>query len=158
MKLRIINQIQNAEYQPKHTILVVEIYVNKGITAMNKIVINGRLIREPELKEMEKNTLLCTIFIANDVWFGSNKKTGFYKCQAWGQIGKIIGENAKTGTELFITGRLEQYRYENEKGIWYMTITLLWNSLISVLNRIRVMKNILPERMLGLMNYFFIKV
>ncbi len=83
---------------------------------MNKIMLSGRLIREPELKEMEKNNLLCTVFIANDVWFGSNKKTGFYKCQAWGQIGKIIGENARTGTELFITGRLEQYRYDNDKG------------------------------------------
>jgi single stranded DNA-binding protein len=83
---------------------------------MNKIMISGRLIRAPEVKEMEKNNILCTIFIANDVWFGTNKKTGFYKCQAWGQIGKIISENAKTGTELFVTGRLEQYRYDNDKG------------------------------------------
>lgn len=79
-------------------------------------MINGRLIRDPESKEMEKNTFLCTVFIANDVWFGSNKKTGFYKCQAWGQLGRIIADNAKTGTELFITGRLEQYRYENDRG------------------------------------------
>jgi len=83
---------------------------------MNKIMINGRLIKDPDTKHMEKNALLCTFFIANDVWFGSNKKTGFYKCQAWGPIGKIIGDNAKTGTELFITGRLEQYRFENDKG------------------------------------------
>ena len=83
---------------------------------MNKIMINGRLIKDPETKQMEKNTFLCTFFIANDVWFGNSKKTGFYKCQGWGQLGKIIGENAKTGTELFITGRLEQYRYENEQG------------------------------------------
>ena len=83
---------------------------------MNKIMINGRLIREAEGKELEKNNFLCTFFIANDVWFGQNKKTGFYKCQAWGQLGKIICENAQTGTELFVTGRLEQHRYENEAG------------------------------------------
>lgn len=83
---------------------------------MNKVMLNGRLIREPEGKEMEKNNFLCTVFIANDVWFGQNKKTGFYKCQAWGQMGKIIAENAKTGTEIFITGRLEQYRHDDEKG------------------------------------------
>ena len=83
---------------------------------MNKVLLNGRLIKDPEGKELEKNNYLCTFFIANDVWFGQNKKTGFYKCQAWGQLGKIITENAKTGTELFITGRLEQYIYENDKG------------------------------------------
>ena len=83
---------------------------------MNKVLLNGRLIKDPDGKELEKNNYLCTFFIANDVWFGQNKKTGFYKCQAWGQLGKIITENAKTGTELFITGRLEQYIYENDKG------------------------------------------
>lgn len=83
---------------------------------MNKICINGRLIKDPDLKPLENNNALCTFFIANDVWFGSNKKTGFFKCQAWGNLGKIISEHSKTGTELFITGRLEQYRYETEKG------------------------------------------
>ncbi len=83
---------------------------------MNKICLNGRLIREPETKELESNNFICTIFIANEVHFGQNKKTGFYKCTAWGNIGKIIAEHAETGTELFITGRLDQHRYEDEKG------------------------------------------
>ena len=88
----------------------------REVNPMNKICINGRLIKDPDLKPLENNNSLCTVFIANDVWFGSNKKTGFFKCQAWGNLGKIISEHSKTGTELFITGRLEQYRYETEKG------------------------------------------
>ncbi len=59
---------------------------------------------------------MSAFFIANNVWFGQNKKTGYYKRQAWGPIGRIIADNARTGTELFITGRLDQYRYENDKG------------------------------------------
>ena len=83
---------------------------------MNKVCINGRLIKDPELKELENNNSLWTFFIANDVHFGTNKKTGFYKAQAWGNLAKIITEHAKTGTELYITGRLDQYRYENDQG------------------------------------------
>ncbi len=83
---------------------------------MNKLCINGRLIKAPELTPLENNNSLCTFFIANDVQFGSNKKTDFFKCTAWGNLGKIIAEHAQVGTELFITGRLEQYRYENENG------------------------------------------
>ncbi len=83
---------------------------------MNKVCINGRLIKEPEGKELENKNYLCTFFIANDVWFGQNKKTGFYKCTAWSQLGKIIAEHAKAGTEIFITGRLEQHRYDDDKG------------------------------------------
>ena len=83
---------------------------------MNRVCINGRLIKEPELKSLDNNNAVCTFFIANDVHFGTNKKTGFYKCTAWGNIGKIISENAKTGTELFITGRLEYHKYEDKNG------------------------------------------
>jgi len=87
-----------------------------GGKPMNKVCINGRLIKDPEHKALENNNSLTTFFLANDVWFGGNKKTGFYKCQAWGALGKIIAENAKTGTELFVTGRLDQYRWEDEAG------------------------------------------
>ncbi len=83
---------------------------------MNKIHINGRLVKDPLLKELENNNAVCNFFIANDVHFGANKKTGFYKVTAWGNNARIIAGHAATGTELFITGRLEQSRYENEKG------------------------------------------
>jgi len=83
---------------------------------MNKVMINGRLIREPEFQPFENNNSRCTIFIANDVYQGTKKVTGFYRCVAWGKLGQIIADNAKTGTELFITGHLEQHRYEDETG------------------------------------------
>ena len=83
---------------------------------MNRLSINGRLTLAPVLKELDNNNAQCTFFIANDIHFGANKKTGFFKVTAWGQQARIIAEHAKVGTELFISGRLEQYRYEDEKG------------------------------------------
>ena len=83
---------------------------------MNKICINGRLTKDPELKPLENDNSLCSFFIANDVHFGNNKKTGFYRCTAFGNIAKIIADHAKKGTELFISGRLDQRRYEDKDG------------------------------------------
>ena len=83
---------------------------------MNRLCINGRLTLAPVLKELENNNAVCTIFIANDIHFGANKKTGFFKATAWGQQARIIAAHAAVGTELFITGRLEQYRYKDEQG------------------------------------------
>ena len=65
---------------------------------MNKIHINGRLIKGPALKELEKNNAVCTFFITNDVRFGSNKKTGFYKVTAGGNQARIIAEHAAINT------------------------------------------------------------
>ncbi|MCU0822223.1 MAG: single-stranded DNA-binding protein [Spirochaetes bacterium] len=83
---------------------------------MNKLCINGRLIKDPELKQLENNNSLCTFFIANDVYSGGNKKTGFYKCTAFGKLAQSIAEYARTGRELFITGRLDQYSYQDQAG------------------------------------------
>ena len=79
-------------------------------------MINGRLVKEPELKELDRGNARCVIFIANDVYLGQNKETGFYRVTAWGKLARIVAESANTGTELFITGRLEQNRYEDENG------------------------------------------
>lgn len=83
---------------------------------MNRVCISGRLLKEPELKNLNNNNAVCTFFIANNVHFGNNKKTGFYKCVAWGNVGKIVAEHAKTGTKLFIAGRLDQRWYEDKNG------------------------------------------
>ncbi len=83
---------------------------------MNKLCINGRITMEPVLKELENNNALCTFFFANDVHYGTNKKTGFYKATAWGGTARLIAQYAKVGTELFMTGRIDQYRYEDENG------------------------------------------
>jgi len=93
---------------------------------MNSVNLSGRLIRDPEIKTFENGSTLCSFFIANDIHFGTNKKTGFYKCQAWGHVGKVIAENAKTGAELFLTGRLDQYRYEdeNKKQVYDVSIVV----------------------------------
>jgi single stranded DNA-binding protein len=93
---------------------------------MNKVCINGRIIKETSLKELENNNALCTFFIANDVHYGNNKKTGFYKVTAWGNQARIIAEHAKVGSELFITGRLDQYTYEddNKKTVYDVSIVL----------------------------------
>ncbi len=83
---------------------------------MNKVCISGRLTREPDYKEYPEQIHLTTIFIANNIYFGEKEKTGFFKVKAWGNQAKIIAEHCKTGTLLFITGRLEQSRYEDENG------------------------------------------
>jgi len=83
---------------------------------MNKICLSGNLTSDPILTEHENDVTRCTMFVANNVYFGDSKTTGFYRVTAWGKLAKIVSEKCKTGTKVFITGRLEQYRYEDENG------------------------------------------
>ncbi len=83
---------------------------------MNKVCISGRLVRDPSVHSFQNQNQLTTIFIANNIYYGDNEKTGFFKVNVWGNLGKIIAEHCKTGTKLFVTGRLEQSQYQNEDG------------------------------------------
>lgn len=83
---------------------------------MNQVCINGRLTTNPVFRELENDNAVCTLFIANNVYFGKNQKANFLKVTAWGKQGRVLAEHARTGTELFITGRLEQSTYVDRHG------------------------------------------
>ena len=83
---------------------------------MNKVCINGRLIKDPELKIFNNSTSLCTFFIANETLPGKNKNTGLYKCSAWGKPGRSLAYHAEKGSEVSITGRLHQKKNEDKNG------------------------------------------
>jgi single-strand DNA-binding protein len=93
---------------------------------MNKVCISGRLTSAPIFKTYQNDIQLTTFFIANNEYYGDTEKTGFYKIKAWGRNARIINEFCSTGTKLFITGRLEQYRYqdENDRTVYDVSISL----------------------------------
>lgn len=92
---------------------------------MNTICINGRLTNDPIFKELQDNNAVCTIFLANNVYFGSNEKTNFLKVTAWGAQARILAEHAKTGSELFVTGRLDQSTWVDQNGSTHYDVTIM---------------------------------
>ena len=92
---------------------------------MNTISISGRLTQDPVIQKFESSTK-CTFFIANNVYYGENKTTNFLKVFAWNKKAELIQKYFKTGMEIFINGRLEQYRYEdeNQKTVYDNSIVL----------------------------------
>lgn len=83
---------------------------------MNSLCIGGRLTAAPQFTEHDNDVKRCVFFIANDVWYGGEKSTGFYRVKAWGRTAELTRDLLATGDEVFVTGRLEQQRYENETG------------------------------------------
>ena len=83
---------------------------------MNKLCISGRLTTNPHYSEHENDVKRCSIFLANDLYYSDKKRTGFYRATAWGKKAELINEQCKVGTEIFITGHLEQYCYQDENG------------------------------------------
>lgn len=73
---------------------------------MNKIIIIGNVVRDPELNVTQNGKKLCRFTIAVGRAF-DKEKTDFFKCTAWEQKAEIIAKYVRKGNKLGVIGRLE---------------------------------------------------
>lgn len=87
---------------------------------MNKIVLNGRLTRDPELRMTNTTGRPVVSFtLAVDHNFKSaNGERGvdFIDCVAWGKSAEIIAQYVQKGHRFGVAGRLSIRQYETQDG------------------------------------------
>lgn len=87
---------------------------------MNKIVLIGRLTRDPELRYAQSGKAFCTFTLAVDRRFSkqnNNQPTAdFIPCVAWDKLAEIIGNNLAKGRRVGVEGRLQTRTYDAQDG------------------------------------------
>lgn len=85
---------------------------------MNKVILMGRLTREPEVSSSASGTTFARFSIAVDRRF---KKEGepdadFFNCSAFSKTAEFVERYLKKGTKVVVTGRLQNNNYTNKEG------------------------------------------
>ena len=88
---------------------------------LNKVLLIGRLTRDPELRFTPGGTALAEFGLAvNRQWTdqsGQKKEsTCFVDIQAWGRQGELINQYMKKGRQIFIEGRLDFSEWQDKDG------------------------------------------
>jgi single-strand DNA-binding protein len=87
---------------------------------MNKVVLIGRLTRDPELRYAQSGKAFCTFTLAVDRRFSkqnNNQPTAdFIPCMAWDKLAEIIGNNLAKGRRVGVEGRLQTRTYDAKDG------------------------------------------
>jgi len=83
---------------------------------MNKIIIKGRLTRDPEQNVVGGGVEICKFTVAVDrkKKKDGEKKTDFFDCSAFGQTGAAIKQYMSKGREILIEGRMESNTSDKE--------------------------------------------
>ena len=86
---------------------------------MNIVILNGRLVRDPELKFGQSGKAYSRFSIAVDRSFQSsadkNSQTvDFINCVAFGKTAEFIGEYFRKGRKILLNGKLQMSQYESE--------------------------------------------
>lgn len=87
---------------------------------LNKVILIGRLTRDPETRTTQGGTSVCSFSIANNRTYttGGEKKeqVSFFNCVAWGKPSEIIAEYMRKGQQIAVEGRLQQRSYDDKDG------------------------------------------
>ena len=86
---------------------------------LNKVIIAGRLTRDPELKYISSGRALCKLSIANSRFYkdknGERKEdTSFIDATVWDKMAEYVGERLKKGRPVLIEGRLKSDSWEDK--------------------------------------------
>ncbi len=87
----------------------------------SKAIITGNLTRDPELRTTPNGASVCSFSVAvNRVFRDSSgtqqEQVSFIDCSAWGKLGEMIGQYAKKGAGVLVSGRLDQRSWEDKNS------------------------------------------
>lgn len=78
---------------------------------MNRIIIKGRLTRDPEMKTGASGVEFCKFSVAVDRRVSKDKmkekQADFFDCTAFGNTGSMISSYFHKGKEILVEGRME---------------------------------------------------
>lgn len=83
---------------------------------INKVILMGRLTKDPELRRTGNKTPVCTFSIAVDNGYGENKQTDFINCVAWNKTAEFVSKYFTKGKMIIVIGRISARSWEGQDG------------------------------------------
>lgn len=85
---------------------------------MNKVILMGRLTRDPELRQTQGGINVCSFSIAVNRRFAKEgqQSADFINCTAWRQQADFICKYFTKGSMIAVVGSLQSRSWENQEG------------------------------------------
>lgn len=88
---------------------------------MNKIILMGRLTRDPETRYTQtNNTLVASFTLAVNRRFarqGEERQADFIPVVAWSKLGEFCSKYFKKGQQVGVIGRIQTRNWEDENNV-----------------------------------------
>lgn len=86
---------------------------------MNKVILIGRLTRDPEVKNTTTGKAVATFTLAADRRFKNKdgqKEADFIPIVVWGKQAEFVGQYLSKGSQIGLSGRLQVRSYDGQDG------------------------------------------
>jgi len=87
---------------------------------LNSVLVEGNLVRDPELSYTQKGTAVCKFSVACNRAYKQDdqlqKEVSYFDVSTWTRLAEVCGEYLKKGRGVRVVGRLKQDRWADADG------------------------------------------
>ena len=90
------------------------------MNALNSILIEGNVVRDPVVKETPRGSSVCNFSIASNRFYKQDdefeQETSFFDVEGWGKLAEACSKGCLKGRGVRVVGRLKQDRWTDSDG------------------------------------------
>ena len=83
---------------------------------INRMILQGRLCADPELRRTDSGTAVCSFRVAWSETIKDRETKLFLNCVAWQGTAELICKHFRKGKELAVEGKLSTREYDDRDG------------------------------------------
>jgi single-strand DNA-binding protein len=84
---------------------------------MNKIIISGRLTKDPDVRYTQSGKAVASFTVAVNRRFSKEQQTAdFINCVVWDKLAEICADHIAKGSQVIVEGRLQVRTYDAQDG------------------------------------------
>jgi len=102
---------------------------------INKVIIVGNLGNDPEVRYANNGNAIANLSLAtSETWKDKNtgenqEKTEWHRVVMFGRLGEIAGEYLKKGSQIYIEGKLQTRKWQDQSGNDKYTTEIVANEM-----------------------------
>ena len=84
---------------------------------MNKVLLTGRLTRDPEIRSLASGSSVATFAVATNEYRGNGKERAeYHNVVVWDRLAQVCGQYLGKGQQVAIEGRLQTRQWDDDRG------------------------------------------
>ena len=101
---------------------------------LNKVILIGRLGRDPETRFMPNGEAVCNFSVAtSEAWNDRNgqrvERTEWHNITMYRRLAEIAGQYLKKGSQVYLEGKIQTRKYQGKDGIERTAYDIIVNEM-----------------------------
>ena len=101
---------------------------------LNKVILIGRLGKDPEVRYMPNGEAVCNFSVATgESWKDSNgqkqERTEWHNITMYRKLAEIAGQYLKKGSQVYLEGKIQSRKYQSKDGIERTAYDIIVNEM-----------------------------